>query len=143
MQLLFSCLFFLFLSYWLVKITTPEPSTLVFISFRFILSLMPLNNGLPFPRITGLTISWYSSINPRFVKADYNRAAAEYHYVLWPGSCFIFKSSSFIEYFHHAKFFQFAFSSVFEKTILGALFILSAISRSLFEVDGFVAAAGQ
>jgi hypothetical protein len=46
----FAFYFFFFTSLplgWFYLITTPEPSTLVFRSFRLCLSLIPLNKGLP------------------------------------------------------------------------------------------------
>lgn len=109
---------------WWWSITYPQLNVLV--SKSLSLSFTSPNEDLPPPKMTGLTIIWYSSIKSGCMKVDVISAPANSTRSL-SGCCFIFETSSAILSLISLGLFYSTFSNVFEKTILGEFFILGAM----------------
>src|SRR3989440_2183090 len=110
---------------WYWRRTIPLLNVLALTNVRFILSVVSLNKGLPFPKTIGFNRSWYSSINPSFVSCS-TRVPLPNIIIFSLGRCFNLRIPSFVSSSITSVFCQSAFLSVVENTILGVLFKASA-----------------
>src|SRR5258708_40321521 len=117
------------------SMTLPLRKARVFVNFRFSFCLMPSNIVLPWPRTTGLSAIWYSSINPSCANCATMLPLPKIT-MSGPDSFFILRISAAMSLLTSFVLLHGALSSVLENTTFGIRFMPSPTAGLLLFSSG-------